>query len=130
MVLNPRDVVVLKFTKIYTMTTLIEPKCKSSQEAIFCLEDALAFRTIVTNERGIHARPGGVLVKTASKYDSDVRIYNESNSRDANGKSIMGLLTIEAGQGNVVRFEARGIDALECLTDLYSVTLGEVFRKY
>jgi phosphocarrier protein len=112
------------------MTTLIEPKCKSSQEAIFCLEDALAFRTVVINDKGIHARPGGVLVKTASKYESDVRIYNESNSREANVKSIMGLLTIEAAEGNTVRFEARGRDALECITDLYSVTLGEVFRKY
>ncbi len=125
--LQPRDVVVLKMHK---MTTLIEPQYMSSQEAIFCLEDALAFRTVIVNDKGIHARPGGILVKTANKYDSDVSVHNELNSRSANVKSIMGLLTLEASQGNVVRFEARGIDALECLTELYSVTQGEIFRNY
>ena len=108
----------------------MEPQYKNSQEAIFSLEDALAFRTVIANEKGIHARPGGVLVKAASKYDSDVLVYNESNSRGVNGKSIMGLLILEASKGNTIRFEARGTDALECITELYAVTLGEVFREY
>jgi phosphocarrier protein len=73
----------------------------------------------VANQYGIHARPAALIVKAASKFDADIDIENDGNV--VSGKSIMGLMTLEAGPGTVLRVSAEGPDgeaALDYLEEL------------
>lgn len=48
----------------------------------------------VCNPRGLHARPSAQFSSVAKKFDCCVTV--SSNERSADGKSIMGLLTLAA----------------------------------
>ncbi len=78
----------------------------------------------VTNKLGIHARPAAMFVKAANQFQSDV--YVEKNGERVNGKSIMGLMMLAAGQGSVIRVEASGPDAESVLEEL----AGLITRKF
>ncbi len=62
----------------------------------------------VKNKLGIHARPAGLLVKTAARYKSSV--YISKNGNEVNGKSIMGVLMLEAGFGSKIEVRIDGED--------------------
>lgn len=49
---------------------------------------------VVKNKYGIHARPARLIVETASKFASDIML--SKNDEEVNGKSIMGILQLEA----------------------------------
>ncbi|MDR0723669.1 MAG: HPr family phosphocarrier protein [Endomicrobium sp.] len=71
---------------------------------------------IVSNKMGLHARPAAMLVQTASKYKSSVKIIKDDFGIDA--KSIMGIMTLAAGQGSQLKFVAEGPDENEVLVEL------------
>lgn len=76
---------------------------------------------VVQNKMGIHARPAAMIVKVANKHDSE--LFMEKDDEMVNGKSIMGIMMLAAGQGSKVRAIASGADAdklLEELTDLFN----------
>mgnify|MGYP006300434273 CR=1 FL=1 len=63
-------------------------------------------RTIeVKNKLGIHARPAAMIVRVANKYEGDV--YFEKDDETVNGKSIMGLMMLAAGQGSKLRVKVQ-----------------------
>lgn len=68
---------------------------------------------LIINRLGLHARAAAALVKTANRYQSEVRLYKDGD--EVNGKSIMGVLTLAAAKGSEIRVVARGADAQECL---------------
>jgi phosphocarrier protein len=70
----------------------------------------------IKNKLGIHARPAGQMVKTASKFSSDV--YISKNGNEVNGKSIMGILMLEAGYGSEIVLRLDGDDEFEALQAL------------
>ncbi|MEP4076664.1 HPr family phosphocarrier protein [Haloferula sp.] len=73
----------------------------------------------IQNKLGIHARPAAQFVKTASKFSSEIRV--EKDGEEVDGKSIMGLMMLAAGNGSVILVAAEGddeVDALAALTDL------------
>lgn len=73
----------------------------------------------IQNKLGIHARPAAQFVKTASKFSSEIRV--EKDGEEVDGKSIMGLMMLAAGNGSVILVAADGedeVDALEALADL------------
>ncbi|MCK5849785.1 MAG: HPr family phosphocarrier protein [Kiritimatiellae bacterium] len=71
------------------------------------------------NQYGIHARPAALFVKIASRYDSDIEVKKDGNK--VSGKSIMGLMTLEASRGSTLRVTVDGPDAEEMLDDLQSL---------
>jgi phosphocarrier protein len=71
---------------------------------------------VIRNRYGIHARPAAMLVKTASKFQSDVTV--EKGSVRVSGKSIMGLMTMEASCGAKIRIVAEGVDAEQALDEI------------
>ena len=71
---------------------------------------------VIQNRYGIHARPAAMLVKTASKFQSDVTV--EKGSVRVSGKSIMGLMTMEASCGAKIRIVAEGVDAEQALDEI------------
>lgn len=75
--------------------------------------------TQIRNKLGLHARAAAKLVATASKFESNVMI--ERDSKKVDGKSIMSLLMLAAGQGTKMVITAEGVDedaAIEAILQL------------
>ena len=70
----------------------------------------------IVNRLGLHARPAAMFVKTSSKHKAD--IYVEKDGEMVNGKSIMGLMMLAAGQGSKLVVTAQGPDAERALQDI------------
>lgn len=73
----------------------------------------------IINKLGLHARAAAVFVKTANRFDCEVFVTRGKNR--INGKSIMGLLMLAAGQGSIVKIETEGVDALTAINKLGSL---------
>jgi phosphocarrier protein len=70
----------------------------------------------VINRLGLHARPAAMFVRIASRYRCDVWVAKEGE--EVNGKSIMGLMTLAAGQGSKLHLRCEGPDAEKAMADL------------
>lgn len=77
----------------------------------------------ILNQYGIHARPAALFVKTASAYDSDV--FVEKDGTRVSGKSIMGLMTLEASKGSKIKVSAEGADAADLMKDIQALIEGK-----
>jgi phosphocarrier protein HPr len=73
----------------------------------------------ILNQYGIHARPAAMFVKTASRYEAEV--YVEKDGNRVSGKSIMGLMTLQASHGSRLKVVALGRDAEEVLDELQAL---------
>ena len=79
--------------------------------------DGLLVREIqILNQYGIHARPAAMIVKIANRYRADL-LFEKDGSR-VSGKSIMGLMTLEASRGTRLKVMAEGPDAEEVLDEI------------
>lgn len=73
----------------------------------------------VRNQYGIHARPAALFVKLAARYDADLVV--EKDGSEVSGKSIMGLMTLQASCGSLLRLKAEGHDAAAMLDALHKL---------
>jgi phosphocarrier protein len=76
----------------------------------------------IINKLGLHARASALLVKTASRFQSDINIYREEV--EVNGKSIMGIMMLAAAKGSKIRLKVEGPDEASAMT-----TLGELINN-
>src|SRR6266853_3716597 len=76
---------------------------------------------IIVNRLGLHARPSAMFVKTASRFKCE--IWVEKDGERVNGKSIMGLMMLAAGQGSKLLVSAEGADADKALGELEAIIL-------
>ena len=81
----------------------------------------------ILNQYGIHARPAAMFVKTASKYEADVTV--ERDSVRVSGKSIMGLMTMEASCGSKIKITAEGVDADQALDELQKLVEHKFYEE-
>jgi len=70
----------------------------------------------VINRLGLHARPAALFVRIASRYRCEVWVAKEGE--EVNGKSIMGLMMLAAGQGSTLKVRCDGPDADKAMTEL------------
>jgi phosphocarrier protein len=68
---------------------------------------------MITNLLGMHLRAAAELVKTASRFESEIRLSRDDIVVDA--KSIMALLGLEGAQGVEVTVSADGKDEEDAL---------------
>ncbi|MBU1061841.1 MAG: HPr family phosphocarrier protein [Candidatus Omnitrophica bacterium] len=80
-------------------------------------------KLVINNEQGLHARPAALFVQIANKYESDVTV--KKGRQEVNGKSIMGLMTLAAEKGSLIRLKINGPDAKEALQELERIISGE-----
>ena len=66
------------------------------------------FKYIIKDEIGIHARPAGLLVKEAKKYNSKISIIKDGRSAEAT--KLMALMGLGVKCGQTVRVEISGDD--------------------
>ena len=86
----------------------------------------LARNVTVVNQLGMHARAAAKFVHLATKYQSHVRVARDS--REMDGKSIMGILLLAAARGTTLTISAEGSDehdAIEALATLVESGFGE-----
>jgi len=76
----------------------------------------------IVNKLGLHARASALLVKTAIRFSSDIKIIREDV--EVNGKSIMGIMMLAAAKGSVISLKIRGDDEAEAMS-----TLGELIKN-
>ena len=81
----------------------------------------------IANHYGIHARPAALFVKAASMFDADIDVEKDGNV--VSGKSIMGLMTLEAGPGSVLRVSADGPDSDAALDHLEELVVRRRFDE-
>jgi len=70
----------------------------------------------IINRLGLHARPAAMFVRIASRYRAEIWVSKEGE--EVNGKSIMGLMMLAAGQGSKLRLRCEGPDADKALEEL------------
>jgi len=81
----------------------------------------LSRKVIVASDNGLHARPAGRLAQEAQTFKADISLILDDQEADA--KSILDILTLAAGPGNVLELRAAGADAeaaLERLEELFA----------
>ena len=81
----------------------------------------------IHNKVGLHARPASMLVKTANDYKSRVHIRTEHMEVDA--KSILSVMVLGAGCGQVVEIITEGPDEQEAM-DAIIATLDGFLAKF
>jgi phosphocarrier protein len=77
----------------------------------------------VTNKLGLHARPAAMFVQLAGKFASDITV--EKGYEKVNGKSIMGIMMLAAGEGSKITIIAKGDDAEEAVEGLENLLRGK-----
>jgi len=65
----------------------------------------------IINKAGLHTRPAATIVKIASQYESDFYIMKDGFS--INGKSIIGVMTLAAAKGSVIKLTFEGEDEVK-----------------
>ena len=81
---------------------------------------------IVVNPLGMHARAAARFVHVAARFQAHVRVARDS--REMDGKSIMGILLLAAARGSAITISAEGSDerdAVEALANLVQSGFGE-----
>jgi phosphotransferase system HPr (HPr) family protein len=79
---------------------------------------------VIKNKQGLHARPAALFVQIANKFDSDVVV--SKGKAKVNGKSIMGIMMLEAGRGSKVTITTKGEDAQQAITELENLLLSDI----
>jgi phosphocarrier protein HPr len=89
-------------------------------------------KIVVNNKVGLHARPASLFVQEAAKYKSEIKVSTQDPDtqelREANAKSILGVLTLGVFQGMVITIRAEGEDeepAVSGLLTLVEKNFGE-----
>jgi phosphocarrier protein len=70
----------------------------------------------IVNRLGLHARPAAMFVRIASRHRAEIWVSKEEE--EINGKSIMGLMMLAAGQGSKLRIRCEGPDADKAMEEL------------
>jgi phosphotransferase system HPr (HPr) family protein len=85
-------------------------------------------RVVVINRLGLHARAAALLVRTASCFQSVVRLERIDGTASADAKSILSVLMLAAARGTELRATAAGLDerdAMNALSRLFADGFGE-----
>ena len=77
----------------------------------------------IVNRLGMHARPAAMFVRIASRFRAEVWV--EKEGEQINGKSIMGLMMLAAGQGSKLRIRCEGPDAERAIEELEQLIAGK-----
>ena len=77
----------------------------------------------VSDPNGLHARPAALIARTASQFEA--RITVQRGETVTSGRSLMALLTLCVGPGELLTIVAEGVDA-----DQSMVVLESVFQRH
>ena len=74
---------------------------------------------------GLEARPIALIVQEATQYSSTV--YNEVENKKINAKSIMGMMSLQLGNGEELTVVAEGDDEAEAILGVEKLLVTEYY---
>ncbi|MDF2564150.1 MAG: Phosphotransferase System HPr (HPr) Family [Massilibacillus sp.] len=83
-------------------------------------------KVVIANKAGIHARPASMLVQSATKFQSKIKLAAKGKTIDA--KSILMIMSLGLVKGTEVVISAEGADAdaaVKAIKDLVESKFGE-----
>lgn len=72
----------------------------------------------VKNKAGIHARPASMIVQIAARFSSEIYIKKEDLAGWMNGKSLLGILSLEVFKNDKVILRCEGRDEQEAIKSI------------
>jgi len=78
---------------------------------------------LISNRRGLHARASAKFVTLASSFDAQVTVSHDGHS--VPGTSIMGLMMLAAGPGDIISIAATGPQAEAALDRLQGLVMDK-----
>ncbi|HYE11186.1 MAG TPA: HPr family phosphocarrier protein [Patescibacteria group bacterium] len=81
----------------------------------------------VESKCGLHARPASMVVSTANKFNSNITL--KKKDRAANAKSIMGVLSIAAANGDELEVIVEGQDEAEAANALENLFKNQLPKE-
>lgn len=81
----------------------------------------------IVNKLGLHLRAAAQFVQTANQHQCDVWVAKDD--RRVNGKSIMGVMTLVAAVGSVIKVDCEGPDAGACMQALEKLAADRFGEK-
>lgn len=82
---------------------------------------------VINNQTGLHARPASLLIATANKFKAELKLVHEN--REANLKSIIGVMALAVGAGETVTVQGRGEDANEAVDNIVEIIKNNFSEK-
>lgn len=82
---------------------------------------------VVKNRSGLHARPCGMIARSADKFKSEIII--EAKGKRVNSKSIMSLMSLGVKEGEEVKIIVEGSDEINAFNEiagLFESGFGEI----
>lgn len=82
---------------------------------------------VINSPSGLQSKSAAVFIQKASGYKSDVWVFK--GDRKANGKSLLGILSLGIGKGDKIKLSVEGADEAEAAAGLekYLVTdIGDI----
>jgi len=71
----------------------------------------------IQNSAGLHARPAQKFVQLSSQYQSSIKVIKDGE-KQADAKSILGLMSLGLTKGTRIKIEADGPDEAEAVNKL------------
>jgi phosphotransferase system HPr (HPr) family protein len=90
------------------------------------MNNTIKQRFVIPIPDGLHLRPASRLAKTADSFESSVTVW--CNGSQAEAKSALSMILLEASYGNEVTVTAKGCDAVNAMAAI--TELFEVGFKY
>lgn len=81
----------------------------------------------IISENGLHARPATVLVNEAVNFNCDLII--ESKGKQANLKSIMGVMSLGVYSGEEIKIISKGQDEAEAIEKIKEIIVSQNLGK-
>ena len=73
------------------------------------------FEYTVKDKIGLHARPAGMIAKTASQFESVITLTNQENAKSADAKKLFALMNLMVKCDNTIRITCDGDDSEEAI---------------
>lgn len=69
----------------------------------------------------MHARAAARLVRTASRFESQIKLTSLNNARETDGKDILGVMLLAASCGTDLQITVEGSDEEAAIAELVSL---------
>ena len=82
---------------------------------------------VVTAAGGLHARPAAMITTAARRFSSDIRLL--TGSREANARSVVSIMALEAAEGDEITVVATGGDAQAAVAEISALLRSELVSE-
>ncbi len=90
------------------------------------LQEVYETQLVLTNHAGLHARPAGLFVQTAARFQAKIQVQKGGRQTDA--ASISGVLSLGARQGETITLRASGSDAEDAIHALSELVQANFYE--